>query len=181
MNQASQREDRVAHQSKKFRAAYILLIIAGAGCGKGRPGPAAAPPPEPFPPPTQLYSDNGGGVRDSTRVIVRDASTLATYWQQATSAQPSPPPAPAVDFNRDMVIVVATGRMTAEDAVQVDSLFTRDELTESGRRVETLTVVVRTLQGCGRIKIPAYPVVIVKARRFTGPVKYEESRIRATC
>jgi hypothetical protein len=53
---------------------------------------------------------NSGGIRDSTRVVIRDVATLGEYWRQATSTQVAPPPVPTVDFNREMAILVAAGR-----------------------------------------------------------------------
>src|SRR5688572_17119005 len=90
------------------------------GCGRGRP-PGAPPPSTPMPPPEQLYYDNGGGIRDSTRMVIRDAQTFATQWARATAMQASPPAVPSIDFNRQMVILVAAGRKTPEDQIHVDS------------------------------------------------------------
>jgi hypothetical protein len=75
-----------------------------------------------------------------------------------------------------MVIVVAAGRMTPEDQIRVDSLLVRPELTSEGKNVETLTIVVRTIKGCGRFRTDAFPVEIVRARKFDGPVKWAERR-----
>jgi hypothetical protein len=134
-----------------------------------------------MPPPAPLYSDNGGGIRDSIRYVVRNATELADYWRRATSIQSAPPELPAIDFNRDMVIVVAAGRMTPEDQIQVDSLLVRRELMSSGARVETLTIVVRTVEGCRRFRTNAFPLQIVRARKFDGPIKWEERAVKATC
>jgi len=128
-----------------------------------------------------LYYDNGGGIRDSLRVIARTQDTLAAYWRRATSTQASPPPMPSVDFNREMVIVVATGRRTPEEQIHVDSLLVRPELMPTGRREEQLTIVVRLVVGCGRIRTPAYPVEIVRARRFDGHVAWRHNTERLNC
>jgi len=129
-----------------------------------------------MPPPVQLYYDNGAGVRDSVREVIHDAAKLAEYWQRATSTQASPPAVPQLDFTREMAIIVAAGRMTPEDEIRVDSLLVRRELTPEGKNVETLTVVVRTIRGCGRFRTDAFPVEIVRARKFDGPVKWAERR-----
>jgi len=85
----------------------IALVAAGCGRGGGAAPAPAAPPPVPMPPPVQLYYDNAGGIRDSSRVVIRDAAKLGEYWQQATSTQVSPPPVPQLDFAREMAILVA--------------------------------------------------------------------------
>jgi hypothetical protein len=80
-----------------------------------------------------------------------------------------------------MVIIVAAGRQTPEEQIHVDSLFVQRELMSSGRREEVLTIVVRTVVGCGRLRTEAYPVEIVRARRFNGPVKWADRTERAPC
>jgi hypothetical protein len=167
-----------------MRAALRLCLLAAAvtaGCGRGASAPAQPPPPTPIAPPVPIYYDTGGGIRDSMRVVITDQATYAQRWQQATSAQPSPPPAPAIDFNREMVILVAAGRKTPEDQIHVDSLFTRRELLPSGQREETLIIAVRTVIGCGRVRTEAYPVEIVRARSFEGPIRWDERVERAVC
>lgn len=134
-----------------------------------------------MPPPLSLYTDNGGGIRDSVRIIVRDNDALRTWWQQATSTQASPPPLPAVDFGREMVIIAAAGRQTPEEQIHVDSLLVRPELMPQGREQEVLTVVVRTVVGCGRMRTAAYPVVIVRARRFDGPIRWRDNKEQLPC
>jgi hypothetical protein len=162
---------------KKRIPSLLLTALAVASCGRGRPvQPAAPPPPTPMPPPVQLYYDNGGGIRDSTRVVIRDAATLGEYWRQATSTQVAPPPVPTVDFNREMAILVAAGRLTPDDQIHVDSLLLRPELNSDGRRVETLTIVVRMIEACRKFRAEAFPVEIVRARKFEGPIKWDERK-----
>jgi hypothetical protein len=135
-----------------------------------------------MPPPASLYSDNGGGIRDSVRVIVRSSAELADYWRRATSTLPAPPAVPAVDFNREMVILVAAGRKTPDDQIRVDTLYVARETTPSGSREETLTIIVRTNESCRTTsRTDAFPLEIVKARKFDGPVKFEDKVVKATC
>jgi hypothetical protein len=158
----------------------IAVAIAATGCRRGS-APAQPPAPTPIAPPVPIYYDTGGGIRDSLRAFITDQAAYAQHWQLATSTQPSPPPAPAIDFNREMVIVVAAGRKTPEDQIHVDSLFTRRELMPSGQREETLIIAVRTYIGCGRVRTEAYPVEIVRARKFDGPIRWDERVERAVC
>ncbi len=170
-----------------MRCSCVLIISAllvTAGCGRRAVQVGGAPPPPlatVMPPPLQLYADNGGGIRDSVRHVVRSATELADFWRRATSVQSSPPEMPTIDFNRDMVLVVAAGRMTPEGQIQVDSLLVRRELTPSGNREETLTIIVRTNEGCRPFRTNAFPLQIVRARKFDGPIKWEERAVKATC
>lgn len=156
-------------------------VLAGCLFGGGGGGPAQPRPPTPMPPPVPLYYDNGGGIRDSIRVVIREPAVLEDYWFNATMPQSSPPPAPVVNFDRDMVIVVAAGRATPEEEIHVDSLLVQRELNPQGEQEETLTIVVRTVQGCGRFRTEAYPLEIVQARRFDGPVRWRETRQQIPC
>ena len=160
---------------RNWTIAIALLCVAGCGRGKA-PAPQLPPPPTPMPPPVPLYYDNGGGIRDSTRVVIHDEATFADYWRQATSTQASPPPQPQVDFNRDMVILVGAGQKKPDDEIRVDSLLMRPELNPEGKRVETLTIVVRWTEGCRQFNTAAFPVQIVRARKFEGPMKWEERK-----
>ena len=143
--------------------------------------PAPPPPPTLMPPPVALFYDNAGGIRDSLRVVISDPGTLARYWTQATSQQASPAPQPTIDFDHEMVILVAAGRMTPDDQIRVDSLLVRRELTSEGERVETLTIVVSTVEGCRQFRTEAFPVQIVRARKFDGPVRWDERKPIQVC
>jgi hypothetical protein len=162
--------------------ALMLPAAVLGGCHRG--SRAAAPPPPaqalPLLPMARLYSDNGGGIQDSVRIVVRDQPTLEQVWKQATSGQSSPPPLPAVDFSKEMVLVVGAGRKTPEDQIHVDSVAVRKVAGASGKTEEAMAAIVRTLEGCRRFRADAYPVEIVRVRRFTGPVLFEERQDRAS-
>src|SRR5690606_33706858 len=98
----------------------------GRGGGPGAPSPAAAGPAwRAIPASARLYYDNSGGIRDSLRVVIRDQAAFSAAWSQATSTQSAPPAPPTVDFNREMVLLVAAGRKTPEEQIRVDSLVTQ--------------------------------------------------------
>ena len=126
-----------------------------------------------------LYYDNSGGIQDSLREVVRDAETFQRIWARATSTQSSPPAMPEVDFDRSMLLVVSTGRMTPEDMVRVDSVGVHEEVGATGRRERVMQAIVRTIRGCGGFTSDAYPLAIVRVARFEGPVRFTERRERA--
>jgi hypothetical protein len=166
---------------KTYVVALTLPLVLAA-CGRRGSAPAAEappPPPAPFPPPTRVYYDNGGGIQDSLRIVIKRPDEFAAIWQRATSRQSDPPPPPAIDFGNEMVIVAGAGRMRADDQIAVDSVYRTRELNTANQLVETLNVIVRTTTGCGRFNADGYPLDIARVRRFDGPVKFIEQRAQA--
>ena len=171
-----------------LRSPIVCLIatslVALTGCGRGGGAPAGLTPERStaswatIPESALLYYDNGAGVQDSLREVVRDAATLNQIWRRATSSQSSPPPVPTVNFEREMVVVAATGRMTPNDMIRVDSTATREEVSGT-RRQRIMEVVVHTVRGCGSLTTDAYPVAIVRVPRFEGDVRFLERREQA--
>jgi hypothetical protein len=166
-----------------LRFFFVIAIVGTSACGRGNKLPAAAGPPPsiPMPPPEQLFYDNGGGIRDSTRLVIRDAQSFSTQWARATSSQTSPLPMPNIDFTGQMVVLVAAGRKTPEDQIHVDSLRVSDEMTPDGSKEKTLTIVVRSVLPCRVLRTPAYPLEIVSVKRFTGPVRFHETKHPGNC
>lgn len=166
----------------------LALLLALSGCGRGggggggAGGPAAAPAlpaSEPWSQPQRLYYDNGGGIPDSLRVVVREEGVFEDRWRQATSRQATPPASPAVDFERDMVVVVAAGRMTTEDQIRLDSAVVMRTPDEEGALEPSLHLFIRTTRGCGRFNVDAWPLEIVRLRRFEGPIRFRETVLTA--
>ncbi len=141
---------------------------------------AAAPPPaEPVPTAARIYYDNGGGIQDSVRMVVRDQAALRSVWQQATSQQSAPPPVPTIDFDHEMVLVVAAGRMTPDDQIHVDSVAVRRVPDAQGRMQKGLRVLVDVMRGCNQFQTAAYPLEIVRVQRYDGPIEFVEKRSQA--
>lgn len=118
----------------------------------------------------RVYYDDGPAFRDSVRLVVRDPEAWQSIWAQATSTQPSPPPLPAIDFGRDMVLIVGAGRMTPGDQIRVDS---------AGVRGRLFVAVVRTTLECRPFAADAYPLEVVRVRRSDKSVSWVERRDRA--
>lgn len=158
-----------------------LPLLVGVICALGLAACHHGAPPAPVPVPTadRIYYDNGGGIQDSVRMVIRTQQAFQSVWQQATSQQSSPPPVPTIDFSHDMVLVVAAGRMTPEDQIHVDSVAVRQVPDAQGHMQKGLRVVVDVIRGCVQFKSAAYPLEIVRVRRYNGPVQFVERRSRA--
>lgn len=159
---------------------FIFLPFCGGGGGGG-----TTPAPEPLCCDIDrsdiLYHHDGSGIRDSSRLVVRQQGEFEELWNQATAPASDPPELPTVDFERFMVLAVAAGTSSPGDQIYVDSAGVREEGTPDGRR-EVLKVYVRTVHTCGDFQADTYPLQIVRVQRFDGPVEFfEESEAGSGC
>jgi hypothetical protein len=159
-----------------------MVALLGA-CGRGG-APAAAPAPVAAPlarleMAQRLYYDDSGGIADSIRLAVRDPAQFRDLWDRATSTLSSASPPPEVDFTREMVLVVGAGRMNPGDRIQVDSAGVREELDPDGRTRQVMIAQVRIVLDCTGFEGDAWPLTIVRVRRFDGPVQFLHARERA--
>lgn len=125
----------------------------------------------------RLFYDDGPAYQDSVRTTIRDAATFAAAWDSITGGGIE---VPQVDFQNDLVVVVAAGEMTPEDQIRVDSVGVGRIGTQGGDTEETLDVLVVTTTGCGRFRTPAYPREVVLVRRFEGLIRFVERPVRET-
>jgi|SRR5919106_5032152 hypothetical protein len=152
----------------RFRACLLICgaALLVAACFLRRSGDQVVP----LPADSRLYYDDGPAFTDSTRRVIRDAAEWREVWEQATSTQSDTVALPDVDFRREMVLVVAAGRATPGDQIQVDSV---------GARGKEFVAVVRIMSECRRFSGAVYPLVIVRVRRSERPVTFVERRERS--
>ena len=150
-----------------------IAVLSACHHAKVPEAPIAKPEPvfemKPLDPSFKLYTDNVLGFADSARIIVRDTIVMRETWNQATKGQPTPLPMPIIDFNKELVVVAAGGRLKPGDVVSVDSIGTRGAAT---------VVVVRTSIACQPFPSDAFPFEIVKIPRLNGPIHFVEHHIR---
>jgi len=146
---------------------FVMCYTLVAACHRGTPGIEVLTPVLST---ARVYYDDGPAFRDSVRMVVRDGAAWRTVWAQATSTQPAPPPLPAVDFDREMVLVVGAGKLTPGDQIHVDS---------AGVRQDFFVAVVRTIVQCRPFPADAYPLEIVRVRRSDKQATFVERRERA--
>ena len=117
------------------------------------------PPPSPSPP--ALSAESSFAFFLTSSILIPKASIKILR---------SPPAMPVVDFQREMLIVAAAGRMSPGDRIQIDSVGVREDL---------YVVVVSTVVECEPFPADAYPVVIVRVPRDERAVAFSEKRTRA--
>jgi hypothetical protein len=155
-------------------------IIVTAGCWRGGNTPQVEPI-SVFAIDERLLRGNETGLVDRLEQVVTTPEALRTIWQQALSTQRTPAPVPNVDFTRDMVIVVAAGRMQEDDAVRVDSVMER-EVAGATRTERVLQVYYSLLEGCRRAgSQAAYPAEIVRVRRSPREVRFMPPQRTQNC
>src|SRR5256885_16983641 len=80
---------------------------------------------------------------------------------------------PAMDFDRQMAVLVAAGRMSPGDQIHVDS---------AGVQGDYFVVWVRTIVQCRRFSGDVYPLEIVRVGQSDKPPHFIERRERgASC
>lgn len=172
---------------KRLTLLGILTGITLVGCGRLRGGGGGggdgggARQPAALAPVTieaRLWRDDGGGIADSAEHVIRDAATMRDFWERATSTQATPPALAEIDFGRQMVLIVAAGRMSPEDEIRIDSVGVRSEAGPSGGRQNVLAVLYTITENCSRFPGDVYPVEIVRVSRFEGQVRFIGRRHR---
>jgi hypothetical protein len=118
------------------------------------------------------YSFAGySGLRQSERLVVRDAATWAAIWRNVTSA-----PLPSVDFDREMIVVAALGeRPTGGFDIVVESA------TASG---DALTVRIRTIApgpSCITTDVLTQPVDVARLPRTADVVRFVDDASVVDC
>lgn len=159
---------------------FLLVVAIAAGVGTNacwRGGPTG---PRPLGV-ARVLSDDSGGIPDSVQVVIRNLATLEDVWARATSKQDPPPPVPRVDFDREMLLLVAIGQKQPEIELRVDSASVRPELMADGDEHDVLTVRFLVTEGCRRFNRDAYPLEIVRVRRFDGDVRFIGRHQTRTC
>jgi len=149
----------------------MLAALFASGCGKS---PPEQPTFSPLMESERLLYDDAGGITDSLRMVIRTEDTWRDMWERATSRRASPPSRPQVDFETEMVLLVSAGRMTVGDQIRVDSLKIWDEPIVGGGDEEVLSVLVRTIRGCGEVDRDVWPLEIVRVGRFDGRITWIE-------
>ena len=116
------------------------------------------------------------GIVKPLRVVVRDRDAWLEMWKQHSSRQLPPPPAPEIDFSREMLILVAHGQTsTGGFQVMVDGIYERDNKLE--------VVVKSTAPGkrCMVTQALTQPVHIVRLQQSDRSVVFRETNETKNC
>lgn len=162
------------------RTMLLSAALAALAAACGGPSIRVAPPPAarvwPVEAANRLYRDDAAPLPDTIRRVIRDQTSFAQSWAQATSALDDPPPPPEIDFTRHMIVFVGAGRSHPGDQIQVDSVGFRRESDPQNpdREIEVVYFVVRTILEPDPFPGDSYPIEIVRVDRSDRPVRWEE-------
>lgn len=134
----------------------LAAALALAGCASGPATPLTATRVTPEAPQASTTS----GLHDYARVAVFDARTFGEQWTRAYSDRMPPPPAPAIDFAREFVLVAALGEhATGGYRIEIASVTAR------GGRIEARVVTSTPGKGCVVAAMMTQPLDVVRVPR----------------
>ena len=116
------------------------------------------------------------GFRRSVRTVVGNDADWQAMWRTYTANIGGPPPAPAVDFTRDEVLVAALGERNSGG---YDISISRIASTNDYLYVEVIST--RPGTACGTTAALTQPVDIVRIPRAHPPVVFIEQSVQRDC
>ena len=161
-----------------FALPAAALALAGvAGCPGAGPSPTQPPRAVADRPlsVTRLFESRNGALESPTELVLRDQAAWEATWPRLHRSGP-PGAAPAVDFGRDMVVVVALGeRPSGGFGVRVDAL----ESDGAGALVRYTST--EPGPDCMTTQALTAPVEAVAVPRVAGQVRFARSTVRTRC
>lgn len=116
--------------------------------------------------------ETGSGFSSRQRIVVRTPEHLVTVWEQLEALLPQKTSPPAVDFERNIVLVAAEGAGRGGRRIQIASVFEQDD--------ELIAVVLYSTSpsGCyvGVVSTPATVVVVPRTSSKVSFVEREDHK-----
>ncbi len=108
---------------------------------------------------------------DSIRMAVQDREAWSEVWSRVVSREPSATLPRPVDFETEMVLVAAAGRLDTGAQIRFDSV---------GVRGDRYVATVVTVEDCGEFTSDVYPLVMVRVERSDLTIRWVERRERTS-
>jgi hypothetical protein len=116
------------------------------------------------------------GLADSALVVVRDSSAWQDLWQRVNRPFIPAPPAPAVDFQQEMIVVAALGtRPTAGHDVVIEGAQ------QDSAGIEILVRRSEPAPGCPVAAAVTRPVDFARMRADRRAVRFRERQVVVPC
>ena len=122
---------------------------------------------------TSSYS----GLTEAHRAVIRNPGEWPGIWEALHAGQSPVPPLPAIDFDREMVVVAALGsRSNGCFAVEVAAITLKGV-----GQVEIEVVETEPGPACACTEAITHPAHVVSLERSDGSYVFQESRRRISC
>ncbi len=123
-----------------------------------------------------IYQSGRSGVVKPAQAVVRDSASWRTWWDRIVANRGNKPPLPTVEFDREMVVLVASGRTRANGfKVSIDSV-----LVGNGRLV-VYSTDVGPGSSCVSGSTSNQPVAVVRVPRHSEPARFVTRSVRYEC
>ena len=158
----------------------LLLLIAACAChgtlASGQPGLSRDAAPL-----ARLASSNASftvfsGFSDSARLVVRDSAAWDQTWRTIHRPFIPPPPAPPVDFSREMVLVAALGARPSEG---YEIVF--ENVREDTAGIEVDVRVTEPARGCPVAAAVTQPVDLARITASARAVRFRQRNVVVPC
>lgn len=153
--------------NRTFLGLMLFALALGCSSYSSEPGPVTL---------RRLNSSAYSGYGEPKRLVVRDTETWADVWKQMWQWQSTEPALPVIDFDREMILVVALGeRPSGGYSILIDSVqATVDQLTVSVR-------IVSPGSGCVVPTVMTQPVDVVYVPRLEVGVQFVQRSETREC
>jgi len=129
-----------------------------------------------FPEQIEQYFRYSSALHDPANLVVTTPVEWEGIWRRLVARQGNPPPQPAVDFSREMLLVAAMGGQPSGGyAIHIDRVLNNETFLE--------VLVTRTSPGprCGATAAITNPVDIVRAPISMKPVRWSVRDVETVC
>ena len=122
------------------------------------------------------YFRYSSGLAQPAREVVRDGAAWSALWARMTQGHAPAPPAPAVDFGREMLLVAALGeRGTGGYAVTIESV------SDTGGELVARVAEQRPGPRCGTTQAVTAPADVVAIPRSAHAVRWTVREVVTDC
>lgn len=151
----------------------LLALLLVAACSHS-PVPGDEPASTTVPFETLIQASNPGQSGRALREAIRDEETWRTYWQQLREGAELPAEPPAIDFNREMVLLATLETQGCVSRVTIRSVT---------RSADALVVDVLEAPPAPNCicMTSERPIHLVRLQRSDLPVRFEAERGRTDC
>ncbi len=116
------------------------------------------------------------GIETPIRKVVYDRESWLQVWTRIVGGEAASRPAPSVDFDRDMLIVVGLGaRRTGGHAIRVESIV------DEGDWIAVAVETVEPGTACLVTQAFTAPVEVVRFQRSSGEIRFVERTVVREC